>query len=164
MTRWNQPRLWGCCEFLGPLCLFLPFPLLATCKSLDSIRRELNVTNYFRLLVSVENWNKTKPYTQTPVFVATHDALSCSYLDALHDPCCNSFLPSSETATVSVHHCVALCVVTVTEEGWHARSLHQPHTDCMRLSCSWLGIDSVLKPQPTVVCWRQLQILSLWEV
>lgn len=43
--------------------------------------------------------------------------------------CYNSLPPSSEIATVFIHLCVALCVVKVTEEGWHAHSLQQPHTD-----------------------------------
>lgn len=46
---------------------------------LDGISRELNVTNYFRQLVSVE----TKSFTEAPVFAAIHSALSC-YLDSLH--------------------------------------------------------------------------------
>lgn len=96
---------------------------------LDSIRRELIVTNYFRLLVSVENWNKRKSFIQTSVSVAAHDALSCSYLDALHESLLQQPPPSSETTTVFVHLCVALCVVKVIEEGWQAHSLHQPHTD-----------------------------------
>lgn len=61
--------------------------------------------------------------------MAAHDALSCSYLDALHESLLQQPPPSSETATVFVHLCVALCVVKVIEEGWHAHSLHQPHTD-----------------------------------
>lgn len=61
--------------------------------------------------------------------MAAHDALSCSYLDAILESLLQQPLPSSETTSVFVHLCVALCVVTVTAEGWHARSRHQPHTD-----------------------------------
>lgn len=117
----------GCCGFHDPLFAPLSLPL-AACTLRDSIRRELNVTNYFRQLVSVGNWNKTKPFTQTPVlWLPTKPWVVLIWMHSTKPGC--SSLPPSDWHL----HCVPspLCSF-VCEEGSRGRlACPQP---CIRLT------------------------------
>lgn len=147
MACWNGPL--GFQVRYGLLSLPLP-----AWKPLDGISGELNVTNHFRQLVSVE----TKSFTEALVFVATHSALCCSYLDSLHLAQLQVFhLAACWTSHSVCSPPVALCVMKVAEEGWHAHSpASAAHGFVSHLSFSLLEIGSIWKHQPTVICWRQL--------